>query len=131
MAKKIAAVLLVLVLIAAGVIFVLWHRLTALPEWYGSTEMIAEDGTPQVDGDWVLVPHAERPEQAPADAEVYQIRNPHLRTNKAAPIKPAIKASRATYSGGTLEGGAVLNLGDMKVEELPEKDREAYQKLID
>lgn len=131
MAKKIGVIALVLVvLIAAGLAW-MWHRVTALPDWYESGDMIAEDGQPRVDDDWVQIPAAERPADAPAGAEVYQLRNPHLRAStKAAPIKQAIKQSRATYSAGNLEAGAVINLSKIDLDSLSPKERSRYEDTI-
>ncbi|PRQ05698.1 hypothetical protein ENSA5_01950 [Enhygromyxa salina] len=135
--KKIGLVVLVLVVLIAAGLGWMWHRITALPEWYGSADMIEEDGSPAVDDDWVRIPSSERPASAPAEAEaeaeVYELRNPHLRATKAkkAPLRKAIKQSRATYSGGELEAGAVLNLSQMDLDSLSPAERERYQDTID
>jgi hypothetical protein len=133
MAKKIGVALLVLVvLIAAGLAW-MWHRVTALPDWYASADMTAEDGHPRIDEDWVQIPVAERSADAPAGAEVYQLRNPHLRgtTTQTAPIKQAIKQSRATYSAGNLEAGAVINLSQIDLDTLSAAERERYEDTIE
>ncbi|EDM74661.1 hypothetical protein PPSIR1_11766 [Plesiocystis pacifica SIR-1] len=144
MAKKIAAVLLILALLVGGAGYWLWTQLTALPDWYDSADMIAEDGSPQVDRDWVRIPNAEPTRESgkgegAAEAtggEAYQLRNPHLRRKRGGKGKPmkvdkAIRASRVQMSGETIEGGAVLNLSDMDVETLEPKDREAYDRLTE
>jgi hypothetical protein len=124
MAKKIGVVVLVLVLVIAAGLGWMWHRLTALPD--------AEDGSPRVDVDWVQIPAAERPADAPAGAEVYQLRNPHLRAGaKTAPIKQAIKQSRATYSDGNLEAGAVINLSQIDLDSLSASERARYEDTIE
>lgn len=131
MAKKIALALLIVVLLVGGVLGWLWTRLTALPEWYASGELIAEDGTLQVDPDWVLIPS--EPNAPPR----YQIRNPHLRPKakaKAKPVTQAIKGSRAIWADeGTkqeLEAGAVINLSQMDLSKLGPKDRKHYENAI-
>lgn len=126
MAKKIGIAALLVLLVVGIVLGVLWRRLTALPDWYESPDMIAEDGNPRVDQDWVQIPHGE------PHAGGYVLRNPHLRTQgKAAPLKKAIKQSRATYDQGDLEAGAVLNLSEMDVDSLSAEERERYQQTID
>ncbi len=137
MAKKIGIAALVLVLLLGGTAAWLWHRLTALPQWYGSADMIAEDGTPRVDEDWVRIPSADRQKKGAGtdpgggDEVVYQLRNPHLRSTKPSPMKRAIKASKAVYKGGTLEAGAVVNMGDVDIDKLPPKDQKAYRDTIE
>ncbi|PRQ07204.1 hypothetical protein [Enhygromyxa salina] len=132
MAKKIGVVALVLVVLLAAGLGWMWHRITALPDWYTSADMIAEDGSPRVDEDWVQIPAAERPADAPAGAEVYQLRNPHLRAGKkTAPIKQAIKQSRATYSAGSLDAGAVINLSKMDLDSLNDTERARYEDTIE
>jgi hypothetical protein len=129
--KKIGVIALVLVVVIAAGLGWMWHRLTAMPDWYASADMIDEDGNPHVDQDWVQIPAAERPANAPAGAEVYQLRNPHLRaTKKNAPIKQAIKQSRATYSAGNLEAGAVINLSKIDLDSLDDKERGQYEDTI-
>ncbi len=130
MAKKIGIVALVLLLLAGIALGIFWRRLTALPDWYQSPDMIAEDGTPRVDQDWVRIPHGE------PHAGGYVIRNPHLRVpsqanEKSAPLQQAIKQSRATYDKGDLEAGAVINLSEMDLDSLSPKDREQYEETID
>jgi Flp pilus assembly protein CpaB len=132
MAKKIGVIVLVLVFVLAAALAWMWHRITALPDWYGSADMIAEDGRPRVDEDWVQIPAAERPADAPPNARVYQLRNPHLRaSSKAAPVKQAIRRSRATYSGGNLEAGAVINLSKIDLDSLSAKERARYEDTIE
>jgi hypothetical protein len=130
-AKKIALALLLVVLVVTGVLGWLWTRLTALPDWYENQALIAEDGTPQVDADWVIIP------SAPDEPRRYQIRNPHLRPKaqtKAKPITQAIKGSRAVWADeGTkqaLEAGAVINLSELDVSKLGPKDRKHYENAI-
>ncbi|NVB41745.1 hypothetical protein G6O69_28180 [Pseudenhygromyxa sp. WMMC2535] len=149
MGKKIAVALLIVALAAALVLGVMWQRLTALPQWYESPEMLSEEGAPQVDQGWVRVPLAELPprqrsmvkkrgEDGDQAADAYQVRNPHLRRQgtakrSAAPsaVAPAIRASRATYVDGQLDGGAVLNLGELDVDELSAKEQKAYRRLVE
>lgn len=129
MAKKIGIAALVVLLVVGIVLGIIWRRLTALPDWYASADMIAEDGSPRVDQDWVRIPHGE------PHAGGYVLRNPHLRApaepGKPAPLKQAIKQSRATYDKGDLEAGAVINLSEMDLDSLSAADREQYQETID
>jgi hypothetical protein len=131
-AKKIGLGLLILVILLAAGLGWLWMRLTALPDWYESGEFIAEDGTPRVDPDWVVIP-------SESDAaHRYQLRNPHLRRRpevEATPISKAIKGSRAVWadegSRQELDAGAVINLSEMDLDELDAADRASYQQAID
>ncbi|MFO7566608.1 MAG: hypothetical protein R6X02_28450 [Enhygromyxa sp.] len=125
MAKKIGVAAAVVLLLVALVLGILWRRLTALPEWYDASEMLAEDGGPQVDRDWVSIPHGE------PRAGGYMLRNPHLRAQgKQAPLQKAIKQSRATYDKGELEAGAVLNLSQMDLDSLSPAERERFEQTI-
>lgn len=125
MLKKIGVVALVLLLLVGVGLGVLWKRLTALPDWYESPDMIAEDGNLQVDPDWVRIPHGE------PHAGGYVLRNPHLRAPKQAPLHKAMKKSRVTYDHGDLDAGAVINLSKMDLDSLSPKERERYQQTID
>lgn len=126
MAKKLGIVALVVLLLIGLALGILWKRLTALPDWYESPDMIAEDGSPRVDQDWVRIPHGE------PHAGGYVLRNPHLRSQaKQAPLQKAIKKSRATYDGGDLEAGAVVNLSEMDLDSMSPQERERYQQTID
>lgn len=132
MAKKIGVALLVLLVVVGAGLGWMWHRLTALPQWYERAELLDEQGQPRVDDDWVTIPDAERPRGAPAEAEVYVLRNPHLRSDaRKTPIERSIKQSRAAYSGGKLEAGAVLNLGETDLESLSAAEREQYEEVVD
>jgi hypothetical protein len=131
-AKKIGLALLVVVLLLAAGLGWLWTRLTALPDWYESGELVAEDGTPRVDPDWVMIP------AEPGQPQRYQIRNPHLRSGvagEAKPIAEAIRGSRAVWaddgSRQELEAGAVINLSQMDLDEMSEADRASYEQAID
>lgn len=132
MAKKLGIAALVLVLLAAIGLGWIWHRLTALPDWYEDPDMIAEDGSPRVDAEWVQIPDAEPPRGAPPDAEVYVLRNPHMRaSNKKSGVEKSIKQSRATYSGGKLDAGAVLNLSETDLDSLSPDEREKFEDTIE
>jgi hypothetical protein len=126
MAKKIGIAALVLLLVVALALGILWRRLTALPDWYETSDMIGEDGSPQIDRYWVQIPSGE------PHAGGYVLRNPHLRVQgKPAPLQQAIKRSRATYDKGELEAGAVLNLSQMDLDSLSVDERERFQQTID
>jgi hypothetical protein len=131
--KKVGIAVLVLVLLLGIGIGWMWHRITALPSWYERGDMVAEDGQLRVDEAWVQVPDSEPPEGAPDEAQVYVLRNPHVRADSADgnPISKAIKQSRAAYAGGQLEAGAVLNLSDADFESLDSNERERYEQTIE
>jgi hypothetical protein len=135
MAKKIGIAALVVVLVIGLALAIVWKRLTALPEWANDPDMIAEDGTPQVDPDWVQIPSGD------PEAGGYMIRNPHLRPvaaeetgsagKRKPPLSKAIKQSRATYQRGEVEAGAIINLSEMNLDGLSPEDRASYQQTID
>ncbi len=130
MAKKIGVAALVLLILIGLALGISWRRLTALPDWYADLAMLSEDGSPQVDQDWVLIPHGE------PNAGGYVLRNPHLRAEpepgkRKPPIQKAIKRSRAIYEQGAVDAGAVINLSQMDLDALSSKDRAQYEKTID
>jgi hypothetical protein len=130
--KKIGIAVLALALVVAVAVGWMWHRITALPTWYEQGEMIADDGQLRVDEAWIHTPEVEPPAGAPAGAQVYVLRNPHVRAEQGDnPISKAIKQSRAAYADGQLEAGAVLNLSDADLESLSKEEREHYQETID
>jgi hypothetical protein len=130
--KKIGIAVLAIVLVLAVVIGWMWHRITALPNWYERGEMIGEDGKLRVDEAWVQIPDAEAPAGAPAGAQVYVLRNPHVRAElDDTPMAKAIKQSRAAYAGGQLEAGAVLNLSEAELDSLSAEERKRYEETVD
>jgi hypothetical protein len=130
--KKIGIAVLVLVILLVVALGWMWSRVTALPDWSESGDMIGEGGQLRVDPAWVQVPDAEPPADAPAGAKVYVLRNPHARMKlDGTPIEQAIKQSRAAYAGGQVEAGAVLNLSEADVDSLSAEERERYQETID
>jgi hypothetical protein len=130
--KKIGIAVLVLVLVLVGVLGWMWSRVTALPDWYESGDMIGEGGQLRVDPAWVQIPDAEPPAGAPEGAKVYVLRNPHARMEiDDTPIEKAIKQSRASYAGGQIEAGAVVNLSDADVDSLSAEERAKFQETID
>jgi hypothetical protein len=130
--KKIGIAVLVLVLLLGLALGWMWYRITALPDWYESGDMIGEGGQLRVDPAWVQIPDAEPPAGAPDGAKVYVLRNPHARMElEDTPIDKAIKQSRAAYAGGQIEAGAVLNLSDADVDSLSPEERERFKQTVD
>lgn len=130
--KKIGIAVLVLVFLLVVALGVMWYRVTALPDWYESGDMIGEGGQLRVDPAWVAIPDAKPPAHAPKGAQVYVLRNPHARMElDDTPIEKAIKQSRAAYAGGQLEAGAVINLGEADVDSLSAEEQQRYQETID
>ena len=132
MLKKLGIALLVVLMVVALALGWLWMRLTALPDWYEDGDLVAEDGSPRVDREWVEVPRARRPKDA--SGAVYELRNPHLRPELgggAGPLAPAIKASRAIYDDAQIEAGAVVNLEDADLEQLAPAERERFDRIVD
>jgi hypothetical protein len=130
--KKIGIAVLVLVILLLGALGWMWYRITALPDWYESGDMIGEGGQLRIDPAWVAIPDAEPPAGAPDGAKVYVLRNPHARMKlDDTPIEKAIKQSRATYAGGQLEAGAVVNLSEADVDSLSAEQRQKYEETVD
>jgi hypothetical protein len=130
--KKIGIAVLVLVVLTVGVLGWMWYRITALPDWYESGDMIGEGGQLRIDPAWVAIPDVEPPAGAPDGAKVYVLRNPHARMElDDTPIEKAIKQSRAVYAGGQLEAGAVVNLAEADVDSLSAEERQKYQETVD
>jgi hypothetical protein len=128
--KKLALVLLALLLIAGGVLFYLWRQVTALPEWY-SEELAAapevaakEEATAPIkpDGGLAWKDSGKRKE----------LRNFHRRAAKQDPtVARVIKASRATVEDGKLEMGVVADLRNLPRDKLDASQRELFQKVHD
>ena len=128
--KKIAITLLVLLLVAAGVVFYLWRQVTALPDWYGEEQALAPGA-------------AEAPESvAPSGALGWQdakgttgskrkeLRNFHRRAAKKDPVvAKVIKASRASFEDGKLEMGVVADLRNLPQDKLRANQAEFFQKV--
>jgi len=130
--KKLALVLLVLLLIAAGVLFYLWRQVTALPEWY-SEELAAAPGAAAAEAAEEAAPA--KPGGALAWKESgkrKELRNFHRRAAKQDPIVArVIKASRATFEDGKLEMGVVADLRNLPNDKLDPSQRELFQKVHD
>jgi len=122
--KKLALVLLALLLIAGGVMFYLWRQVTALPQWY-SEELTAAPEEPapvKPDGTLVWKETGKRKE----------LRNFHRRAAKQDPVvAKVIKASRASFEDGTLELGVVADLRNLPRDKLNDSQRELFQKVHD
>ncbi|MCY1006334.1 hypothetical protein OV079_12335 [Nannocystis pusilla] len=103
--KKLAIVLLVLLLLAGGVVTYLWLQVTALPDWY--TELAQEDAPAAVED------AGGKLQWQPAEGKAgrQELRNFHRKAARSAPeVKEVIKASRATFEDGQLEAGVVADL---------------------
>ncbi len=126
--KRILLVLLLLVLVAAGVMFYLWRQVTSLPEWYTAEEVNAPAGDAK----------AAAPEGPPAWKDAAgapagkrkELRNFHRRAAAKDPIvAKVIKASRASFEGGTLAMGVVADLRNLPNDSLRPADRELFEKV--
>jgi len=128
--KKIAITLLVLLLVAAGVVYYLWRQVTALPDWYSEEQALAP-GAP------------EAPESvAPSGALGWQdargstggkrkeLRNFHRRAAKKDPVvAKVIKASRASFEDGKLEMGVVADLRNLPNDKLDASQRDLFERV--
>jgi hypothetical protein len=122
--KKLALVLLALLLIAGGVMYYLWRQVTALPEWYSEelTEAPQEAAPVKPDGNLAWKDTGKRKE----------LRNFHRRAAKQDPtVAKVIKASRASFEDGTLEMGVVADLRNLPHDKLNDSQRELFQKVHD
>lgn len=121
--KKLALVLLALLLIAAGVVFYLWRQVTALPTWYSEDYAAAPELSPaKPDGSLVWQESGKRKE----------LRNFHRRAAKQDPVVArVIKASRASFEDGTLEMGVVADLRNLPHDKLNAAQRELFQNVRD
>lgn len=138
MLRKIILAVVLLLLLAAGIVFYLWHQATSLPEWYenptAAPAVVAAEQT------WVLVPDAtvesaSEPEKAPG--KTYEMRGFHKKIGNSKTQK-AVKASRAVRRGDALEAGVIVDMGELKNQDLSKKDsdfltraREAFPALSD
>lgn len=127
--KKLALVLLTLLLIAGGVMFYLWRQVTALPEWY-SEELAAGPEAAAVD-----VAPPVKPDGKLAWKETgkrKELRNFHKRAASKDPVvAKVIKASRASFEDGVLEMGVVADLRNLPNDKLNPSQRELFQKVHD
>ena len=126
--KKIAIGLLVLLLVAAGVVFYLWRQMTALPEWY-TEEAAAVVGAPEPPE--VVAPSGALVWQdAPGPTKRKELRNFHRRAAKKDPtVAKVIKASRASFEDGKLEMGVVADLRNLPNDKLNASQRDLFERV--
>ena len=131
--KKIAIGLLVLLLLAAGVVFYLWRQVTALPSWY--TEELAAAPGPSAPRPAAPAPDAPLVWKDAADAPAgkrKELRNFHRRAAKQDPtVAKVIKASRASFEDGKLEMGVVADLRNLPKDKLNDSQRDLFQRVHD
>ena len=129
--KKIAIGLLVLLLLAAGVVFYLWRQVTALPSWY--TEELAAAPEPSAPEPSATAPDAPLVWKDAADAPAgkrKELRNFHRRAAKQDPtVAKVIKASRASFEDGALEMGVVADLRKLPDERLEASQRDLFERV--
>ncbi len=126
--KKIAIALLVLLILAAGGMYYVWHQATALPDWYGEELAVA---TPEAPG--TVVPGSALAWQdAPGTTAGTrkELRNFHRRAVQKDPIvAKVIKASRASFENGTLEMGVVADLRNLPHDKLAASQRDLFERV--
>jgi len=132
--KKIAIGLLVLLLVAAGVVFYLWRQMTALPEWYteeaaaaaNSPDTVSAPDTPEV----VAPGGALAWQDVPGGTKRKELRNFHRRAAKTDPtVAKVIKASRASFEDGKLEMGVVADLRNLPNDKLNASQRDLFERV--
>lgn len=124
--KKLALVLLALLLIAGGVMFYLWRQVTALPQWY-SEELTAAPEEPAP-----VKPDGNLAWKDSGNGKRKELRNFHRRAAKQDPtVAKVIKASRASFEDGKLEMGVVADLRNLPNDKLNDSQRELFQKVHD
>jgi hypothetical protein len=140
--KIAAAVIGAVLLVGGGVVCWYYRQATALPEWYAEEvarqeeRTLEEEHTDLPDPQWedaVVLDEPEEaeeeddddaPEAAPRTQKV--LRGFHRR-GKGKSTK-AVRASRATYRGGKLEAGVVLDLSQIPRDNLSEHDRDLLER---
>jgi hypothetical protein len=127
MLKKIGLVLLVVLLIAAGLVYYLFYQATSLPDWY--TAEAAEAPEPAVLPDGSLA-WADAPAKAGATGQRKELRNFHKKAAKKHPeVARVIKSSRASFADGVLELGVVADLRNLPQDQLKGDQAEFFQKV--
>lgn len=133
MLKKIGLVLLVLLLVAAGVVYYLFSRVTALPDWYtaevaaGSAAEPEPAVTPGGALQWV-----DAPSKAGEPNKAKVLRNFHKRAAAKNPeVAKVIKSSRASFENGVLEMGVVADLRNLPKDKLRQDQADFFKKVHD
>ncbi|MBL9100266.1 MAG: hypothetical protein JNL82_04865 [Myxococcales bacterium] len=127
MLKKIGLALLLVLLIAAGLVYYLFYQATSLPDWY--TAEAAEAPEPAVLPDGSLA-WADAPAKAGATGQRKELRNFHKKAAKKHPeVAKVIKSSRASFAGGVLELGVVADLRNLPQDQLKGDQAEFFQKV--
>jgi hypothetical protein len=140
--KHVLIALAIAVAIAIAALAVLFHRLTALPEWY--TEQARDSGQPS-DPQWIEAPapgqpvpepdSPQGPEAGPTDRSAAQgDERAQRRGSKERLVRRGfhrrgsgdgnrvVKASRAVLEGDELEAGVVLDLSRLPKDKLSPRD---------
>lgn len=138
MLRRLAVVVLVLLVAGGAWLAYTFHQATALPDWYDPADL-AQEEAPASEIGWVVVPEAGERAQppttevpAPKRAKRRVLRNFHLRSAAKNPAaRKAVRASRAVYEDGRLEAGLVINVSEIDRGKLKKADREFYERALE
>jgi hypothetical protein len=129
MLKKIGLVLLVLLLVAAGLVYYLFYQATSLPDWYTEESAAGEAAEPAVLPNGNLA-WADAPSKTGEAGKRKELRNFHKKAAKKNPeVAKVIKSSRASFENGVLEMGVVADLRNLPQDKLRGDQAEFFQKV--
>lgn len=127
MLKKIGLVLLVVLLIAAGLVYYLFYQATSLPDWYTAESAEAPEPAALPDG---TLAWADAPARPGAAGPRKELRNFHKKAARKHPeVARVIKSSRASFEAGVLELGVVADLRNLPQDQLKGDQAEFFQKV--
>ncbi len=147
----VAGVIVSLIGVVVVSVWVLWTRLTALPDWASELavegDATGEHARPVVDNHWVDEPQGLDGELDRLDAlrgapppvsvgaggkpstKSKQLRNFHVRKALEDPVlRKATRASKAEWKDGTLEAGLIIDLAVVEGEKLGENGKRFYSR---
>ena len=130
--KKIAITLLVLLLVAAGVVYYLWRQATALPEWYSEEQAVAPGApaAPEAVAPAGSLAWQDAPSATGGAGKRKELRNFHRRAAQKDPVvAKVIRASRASFEDGKLEMGVVADLRNLPNDKLDASQRDLFERV--
>jgi hypothetical protein len=142
--KGFLILILALLLGTAAVLFYFWEQATQLPSWYrtdatGAIDLSQRSQLQQLRQDLetkIANRVAQTPIGEPVEVELDQDELGNLfaseltRKTGKTPLAKAVKGINTTVEHGRVESGAVLNLADVPVEQLPPREQSAVNQII-